>query len=156
MGLEILIEKSSTGNSLAVQWLRSHASSAGVSGSIPGQGTKIPHACHLAKKKKKSSTHGCYLKPWGWMRSFWKRIPLQKRSGPKTMEFSTVKHGKEQESAEEAAVITNNRNMIYKGLLGQTALTEEVRWRPRIAVGFGKTVVSGDLDEGQREMGIEI
>ena len=53
MGLEILIEKSSTGNLLAVQWLRSHASSAGVSGSIPGQGTKIPHACHLAKKKKK-------------------------------------------------------------------------------------------------------
>ena len=52
MGLEILIEKSSTGNSLALQWLRSHASSAGVSGSIPGQGTKIPHACHLAKKKK--------------------------------------------------------------------------------------------------------
>ena len=43
------------------------------------------------------------------------------------MEFSTVKHGKEQESAEEAAVITNNRNMFYKGLLGQTALTEQVR-----------------------------
>ena len=61
MGLEILIEKSSTGNSLAVQWLRSHASSAGVSGSIPGQGTKIPHACHLAKKKKKKVIYSWML-----------------------------------------------------------------------------------------------
>ena len=29
--------------SLAVQWLRLHTSNAGAMGSIPGQGTKIPH-----------------------------------------------------------------------------------------------------------------
>ena len=32
-------------------WL--HASNAGVSGSIPGQGTKIPHAVLCGQKKKK-------------------------------------------------------------------------------------------------------
>ena len=32
------------GTSLAVQWLTFHASTAGDMGSIPGQGTKIPHA----------------------------------------------------------------------------------------------------------------
>ena len=32
------------GTSLAVQWLRLHASTAGGAGSIPGWGTKIPHA----------------------------------------------------------------------------------------------------------------
>ena len=32
------------GTSLVVQWLRLHASSAGGAGSIPGWGTKIPHA----------------------------------------------------------------------------------------------------------------
>ena len=32
------------GISLAVQWLTLHASTAGGVGSIPGQGTKIPHA----------------------------------------------------------------------------------------------------------------
>ena len=30
--------------SLAVQWLRLHASNAGVQGLIPGWGTRIPHA----------------------------------------------------------------------------------------------------------------
>ena len=35
--------------SLAVQWLRLHASAAGGVGSIPGWGTKIPHAT-LPKK----------------------------------------------------------------------------------------------------------
>ena len=35
------------GTSLAVQWLRLCASTAGGVGSIPGWGTKIPHAvCH--------------------------------------------------------------------------------------------------------------
>ena len=38
------------GTSLAVQWLRLHASNARGVGSIPGQGTKCPHAA--AKKKK--------------------------------------------------------------------------------------------------------
>ena len=32
------------GTSLAVQWLRLCPSNAGGKGSIPGQGTKIPHA----------------------------------------------------------------------------------------------------------------
>ena len=39
--------------SLVVQWLRPHASTAGVMGSIPGQGTKIPHAMWRSQKKKK-------------------------------------------------------------------------------------------------------
>ena len=40
------------GTSLAVQWLRFCASNAGGMGSIPGGGTKIPHAaCHSQKKK---------------------------------------------------------------------------------------------------------
>ena len=40
------------GTSLAVQWLRLHASDAGGAGSIPGQGTKIPHAARRGQKKK--------------------------------------------------------------------------------------------------------
>ena len=35
------------------QWLRLHAPSAGGMGSIPGQETKVLHAMHAAKKKKK-------------------------------------------------------------------------------------------------------
>ena len=38
---------------LAVQWLRLCPSSAGGAGSIPGQGTMIPHAAQQKKKKKK-------------------------------------------------------------------------------------------------------
>ena len=39
---------------LVVEWLKLHASTAGGSGSIPGQGTKIPYAAqHNQKKKKK-------------------------------------------------------------------------------------------------------
>ena len=40
-----------TGTSLAVQWLKLHASNVGGVGSIPGQKTKIPHA----RIKKKSN-----------------------------------------------------------------------------------------------------
>ena len=36
-----------------VQWLRYHASTAGGTGSDPGQGTKIPHAMQHGQKKKK-------------------------------------------------------------------------------------------------------
>ena len=36
--------KYNTGTSLAVQWLRLQASTAGGTGSIPGRGTYIPHA----------------------------------------------------------------------------------------------------------------
>ena len=51
-----LIKIPSPGTSLAVQWLRLRASSAGGAGSIPGQGTRIPHAAWRGKKKKKISS----------------------------------------------------------------------------------------------------
>ena len=34
-----------------VQWVGLHTSTAGGTGSIPGQGTKIPHASQTKKKK---------------------------------------------------------------------------------------------------------
>ena len=37
-------KKQKIGTSLAVQWLKLHASTAGGTGSIPGQGTVIPNA----------------------------------------------------------------------------------------------------------------
>ena len=40
------------GTSLVVQWLRFHTSNAGVMGSIPAQGTKIPHGTWHSKIKK--------------------------------------------------------------------------------------------------------
>ena len=43
----------SIGTSLEVQWLRLHASNAGGTCSIPGWGTKIPHAAWHGQKKKK-------------------------------------------------------------------------------------------------------
>ena len=46
------------GTSLAVQWLRLHTSTAGGTGLIPGQGTKIPHAAwrdHPTTKKRKEN-----------------------------------------------------------------------------------------------------
>ena len=47
------------GTSLVVQWLRLHVSNVGGMGSIPGQGTKIPHAEHgTAEKKKRSMVEG--------------------------------------------------------------------------------------------------
>lgn len=39
------------GTSLVVQWLRPYASSAGDAGSIPDEGTKIPHV----------ASHGQYM-----------------------------------------------------------------------------------------------
>ena len=36
-----------------VQWLRHYASIVGGAGSIPGQGTKIPHATLCGKKKNR-------------------------------------------------------------------------------------------------------
>ena len=41
------------GTSLAVQWLRLQASTAGGMGSISGLGIKIPHAAGCSQKKKK-------------------------------------------------------------------------------------------------------
>ena len=40
------------GSSLVVQWLGLCASTAGGTGSTPGQGTEIPHATWHGKKKK--------------------------------------------------------------------------------------------------------
>ena len=45
------------GTSLAVQWFRLHASTAGGTGLIPGQGIKIPHTSWCRQKKKKKSLH---------------------------------------------------------------------------------------------------
>ena len=42
------------GGTSAVQWLGLSASTAGDTGSIPGQGTKIPQAACMAKKKKRT------------------------------------------------------------------------------------------------------
>ena len=39
--------------SLAVQWLKLHAPNAGIRGSIPSWGTKIPHARLYGQKKKR-------------------------------------------------------------------------------------------------------
>ena len=41
------------GSSLAVQWLGLCTPTAKVPGSIPGQGTKIPHVMRCGQKKKK-------------------------------------------------------------------------------------------------------
>ena len=41
------------GTSLAVQWLRLNAPTAGDMGSIPGRGTKIPHATRWGQKINK-------------------------------------------------------------------------------------------------------
>ena len=46
--------KPGEGTSLAVQWLRFRASTAGGTGSIPGQGTKIPHAKRHGQKNQKT------------------------------------------------------------------------------------------------------
>ena len=43
------------GNSLAVQWLGPCACTAGCTGSIPGQGTKIPHAVQQGQKTNKQT-----------------------------------------------------------------------------------------------------
>ena len=53
-----------------VQWLRLRDSSAGASGLIPGQGTKIPHALGHGQIKKQASKqeifiHSSYL-VLGW------------------------------------------------------------------------------------------
>ena len=48
------------GTSLAIQWFRLCASNEVGMGSIPGLGTKIPHAVRgSAKKKKKKITNVC-------------------------------------------------------------------------------------------------
>ena len=48
--VRMAIIKKTTGTSLVVLWLRLRASTAGGMGSIPGWGTKIPHAKQRGKK----------------------------------------------------------------------------------------------------------
>ena len=48
-----LMKINQVGNSLAIQWLRLHASTAEGTGSTPGKGTKIPHASQVRQKKRK-------------------------------------------------------------------------------------------------------
>ena len=50
-----------TGNSLAVQWLGLQASTAGGTSSIPGLGTKIPHAEHGMAKNKYQSINNSFI-----------------------------------------------------------------------------------------------
>ena len=51
--LTIMLKKKKKihGTSLAVQWLRLCAPNAGGTGSIPGRGTKIPHAAWCSQNK---------------------------------------------------------------------------------------------------------
>ena len=51
-----MAQNSSQGTSLSVQWLRLCAYNAGGAGSIPGRGTKIPHAAGRGQKKKTKQT----------------------------------------------------------------------------------------------------
>ena len=44
------IIKHETGTSLVAQWLRLHSANAGGMGSIPSQGTKIPHTMQHSQK----------------------------------------------------------------------------------------------------------
>ena len=61
-----------SGNSLAVQWLGLHASTAGYTGSIPGPGTKIPQAAQCNPNKQKAHLWGPNCLPhdltstWDW------------------------------------------------------------------------------------------
>ena len=49
------------GTSLVVQWLGLHASTAGDTGLIPGQGTKILHAVWDSQKKKDKVAISIYI-----------------------------------------------------------------------------------------------
>ena len=49
--------RESRGTSLVIQWvIRAHASTAGGTGSIPGQGTKIPYATWQEKEREKEKS----------------------------------------------------------------------------------------------------
>ena len=64
--------------SLAVQRLRLPAPNAGGMGSIPGQGTKIPHAARCSQKKLKMCRNS------GKAPQIWKDIYLQTEETPGT------------------------------------------------------------------------
>ena len=66
------------GNSLVIQWLGFHASTAGDTGSIPGWGTKILHATWLGQNKQTNTTAKC-LKTGTSLVAQWLgiRLPMQ-------------------------------------------------------------------------------
>ena len=59
----VTFPKANLGASLAVQWLRRHASIAGGAGLIPGWGTKIPHAAWPKNRRKKKKSKSSYQSP---------------------------------------------------------------------------------------------
>ena len=59
--MSFLQKKKKTRNPLAVQWLGFRASTAGGMGSIPGQGTKIPHAMQHGQKERERETNKGFL-----------------------------------------------------------------------------------------------
>ena len=61
------------GTSLAVQWLRFHASTAGGVGPIPGQGNEIPHAPWCGQKiKSLKKNDNCMSLCWVIYNKDWK------------------------------------------------------------------------------------
>ena len=57
------LEKHLCGNSLVVQWVGLHVSTAGGPGSIPGGGTKILQAARHSQKKKKRKKKNTFVQP---------------------------------------------------------------------------------------------
>ena len=49
----MILQERAQGTYLEVQWLRLHTSTLAGMGSIPSQGTKIPHAAWCGQKLKK-------------------------------------------------------------------------------------------------------
>ena len=67
----VIILKCKVGVSLAIQWLRLCTSIIGGMGSIPGWGTKIPHAAWRGQKKRKEKKKkGRLMKPFPSSESF--------------------------------------------------------------------------------------
>ena len=59
------VKEENLGNFLVVQWLGPRTSTAGGTGSIPGQGTKIPQAVQPKKKKKRKKEKNLKLSSFG-------------------------------------------------------------------------------------------
>ena len=72
-------------NSLAVQWLGFHANTTGSTGSVPGQGTKMPHAVHPSQKKKEKKiqkTFICVQKKWFHFSTTYRSQKFKNRTFP--------------------------------------------------------------------------
>ena len=86
LGDTALGERSRLRKTPCLQWLRLHAPSAGGTGLIPGQGTKIPRATQWGQKKKKTKKEDPILHDSIYM-TFWKR---QNYRGIKTRTYCTA------------------------------------------------------------------